>query len=137
MRESDLQGIVGAIEQLEKITGGHLGNWKYCLQDANTVWNKSPYKVGDRVALTKTPVINEHEAWGWLGAKHFLVKGAIATVVDRQFYDGHFLFGLHFDDESWMDHNGQKHLKDKPSMYMFWETQLTPSSYQALSCEAL
>lgn len=140
MKETDLQGIIDAIEQLEKVTGGHLGNWKTYLRDANSIWNRCPYKIGDRVMLTKTPVINEHQAWGWLGAKHFLIKGALATVAGREFYNGNFCFGLHFDDESWIDQKGQKQPVDRPGMYMFWDNSLThapATDYSQLVCEAL
>jgi hypothetical protein len=137
MKENDLQGIINAVEQLEKVTGGHLGCWKTYLKDANTIWQKCPYKMGDRVALTKTPIINKNEGWGWLGSKHFLVQGAIATIVERDFHDGHFIFGLHFDDETWIDNNGNKQPVDRHAMYMFWETYLTSANYQALTCEAL
>ena len=137
MKESDLQSIIDAIGHLEKITGGHLGSWKTYLRDANSIWQKCPYQIGERVMLVKTPVINAKESWGWLGAKHFLIQGATATVHQREFYDGRFIFGLYFDDETWIDHKGKKQPVDSPGMYMFGESWLAPAYYQALSCEAL
>jgi hypothetical protein len=41
----------------------------------------APFKVGDRVALAKTPNITQESAPGWMRSKHFLVKGAEGTVV--------------------------------------------------------
>lgn len=42
----------------------------------------APAHVGDRVALSKTPEITPEKAPGWMGSKHFLVKGAQGTVKD-------------------------------------------------------
>lgn len=63
----------------------------------------APHKIGDRVRLTDTPVINERESWGWLGAKHFLVKGAIATVVSVDAHGDGFSYGLEFEHDSWIN----------------------------------
>ena len=59
-----------------------------------------PYKIGDRVQLTKEPEILSSS--GLYYFKHFLIKGAIATVESQDFRDGKFRFGLIFDDESWI-----------------------------------
>lgn len=64
-----------------------------------------PVQVGDRVKLLETPEINETVSWGWLGAKHFLVKGAKGTVVDIDYSDyqnPHFYASIVFDDETWI-----------------------------------
>ncbi len=125
MKETDLPEIIAGLRAIEKATGGPMGEWVYRLEAANTIWQRCPFAVGQRVELSVTPVINNREAWGWLGAKHFLVEGAVATVVERQFYEGHFRFGLHFDDESWIHfETKEKHRPDQPSMYMFWEKDL-------------
>jgi hypothetical protein len=57
-----------------------------------------PFAKGDRVALSKTPEILEGS--GWFYAKHFLVKGALATVRSTDFRDGLFHFSLVFDNDS-------------------------------------
>jgi len=64
-----------------------------------------PYKIGDRVQLTKEPEILSSS--GWYYSKHFLIKGAIATVESQDFRDGKFRFGLIFDEESWMSSDGK------------------------------
>ena len=62
----------------------------------------APYQPGERVRLIKTPVITERECCGWIGAKHFLKAGAVATVR-RVWSDGVcFSYGLEFDDDSWL-----------------------------------
>lgn len=91
----------------------------------------SPFKIGDRVRLTKTPEITQDKAWGWLGAKHFLIKGAIAEVcsVDIRKADdgsGVFTYELRFEKDSWIDQYGQLHMRlgDKRSLYSFSELWL-------------
>ena len=72
-----------------------------------------PYKIGDRVQLTKDPEILYGS--GWYGYKHFLIKGAIATVESQDFRDGKFRFGLIFDDESWISSIDGKITKAHPA----------------------
>jgi len=83
--------------------------------------SRSPLQVKDRAILIETPVINDKESWGWLGAKHFLIKGAMATVKEVDFYKGKFIFGLKFDDDSWIDQDNVVHKRDKNSLYFFSE----------------
>lgn len=92
----------------------------------------SPYKVGDRVRLTRTPEITEEKSWGWLGSKHFLIEGATAVVreIDIRKYksddSGKFVYGLHFDNESWVDKDGQINMiaDDRRALYTFGEDWL-------------
>jgi len=63
-----------------------------------------PYKIGDRVQLTRS--FKKQHGHGWNASAHFLIEGAIATVVNCDFRDGLFLFGLSFDNESWIDAQG-------------------------------
>lgn len=79
----------------------------------------APFKVGERVALTHTPEISEKVAWGWLGAKHFLKIGAQGTVKTSGCGTGGFTFGIEFDDDTWMDRNGDKHPADTKGVYNF------------------
>lgn len=67
------------------------------------------FKVGDRVELVETPDINEKHSWGWLDAKHFLIKGAKATVNEVSYYNGQFGYAIAVDDESWIDSKGLVH----------------------------
>ena len=72
----------------------------------------APFRVGDRVRLTETPEISEKVSWGWLGGKHFLVKGALATVQTVDVCKDKFRAGLIFDDDSWIDRDGVRHPAD-------------------------
>lgn len=137
MKENSLTKILEGLNILEKLSNGHLTDWKYALESANSIWSRSPFKVGDLVKLNKTPEITKDKSWGWLGAKHFLVEGALAEVKSRQFYDGKFIFGLMFNDDSWIDYNGNIHYVNERYIYSFSEDWLMPANYDQLSCEAL
>jgi hypothetical protein len=63
----------------------------------------APFKVGDRVELTETPTITKSEAWGWLSAKHFLVKGAIGKVVEVDVDGDGFTAYVQFEEDSWIE----------------------------------
>ena len=62
------------------------------------------FKEGDRVVLSKTPVITEEQSPGWRGSKHFLKKGAKGWVTNRDWRADlkSFVYGIQFDDESWI-----------------------------------
>jgi len=62
----------------------------------------APFKVGDRVQLSKTPVINEKTAPGWRGSEHFLVKGAAGEVAEAECVNGKFRFSILFDQETYI-----------------------------------
>ena len=83
-----------------------------------------PYKIGDRVQLTKEPEILSGS--GWYGSKHFLIKGAIATVQSHDFRDDNFLFGLVFDEESWVSSDGKinKLAANRRGVFQFLEDYL-------------
>jgi len=93
---------------------------KAWLADIETLWMLCPFKVGARVRLRETPVISVEKCHGWLGAKHFLVAGALGTVHEVKFYDGLFVIGVVFDDETWMDPNTRELRRtDHPGIYSF------------------
>ena len=89
----------------------------------------APFKVGDKVELAVTPTISEEVAWGWLGAKHFLKKGATGVVVSATCGARGFRFGVVFDEETWIspvDKLEKEVEKDKRHEYVFGESSLTP-----------
>lgn len=59
-----------------------------------------PFEVDDRVELVED--VDTSDFSGWEPCKHFLVKGAKATVHDRGYRNGHFTFSVVFDDETWL-----------------------------------
>lgn len=74
-----------------------------------------PCAEGGRVRLLKAPACNG----GWSRSKHFLIVGAIATVRSIEFVEGQFSANLVFDDETWIDHKGNKRLPDHKRHYRF------------------
>ena len=62
------------------------------------LFSYSKFKVGDIVKLAKTPTITDTENWGWIGCKKYLIKNALAKVVDVDYYKGHFRYDLEFID---------------------------------------
>lgn len=87
----------------------------------------APFKVGDRVRLTRTPNITENTAPGWLGSKHFLVAGALCTVKQVEVVPPADLrFAVAFDTESWIDRHGmeQQVEPERRHVYSFREGDL-------------
>jgi hypothetical protein len=107
---------------------GH--NFKYRLENYIACYdymmeNYCPFKIGDRVELTTTPEITAEKSWGWMGSKHFLIKGAKGTVKEREFFKDHFGFGIIFDDESFVDSfTKQIHMIENKHFYNFSEKWL-------------
>ena len=104
----------------------HDNDWYFAKMRAYAegLFERAPFKPGDRVRLTATPEISSEVRWGWLGAKHFMVKGALATVREVDFSRGQFEAYLHMDDETWIDSEGVHRPVDSPSLYHFWENQI-------------
>lgn len=100
---NDLNNIKAKVNELDRLlNGGELGfKLNEILESYASLFNRfCPYKVGDRVQLTEDLDIPEDS--GWYSSKHFLIKGAIATVKAVGYRDDLFSFGLVFDDESWV-----------------------------------
>lgn len=119
--------VLDAVDSFSKAVqwSEHDWHWKKLRAYAVGLFERAPFKVGDRVRLTKTPRIDEKHSWGLMGCKHYLVEGALATVAEVDFSDGHFEAWLHFDDETWKSSiDGQLHKPDRPALIHFWETSL-------------
>lgn len=68
---------------------------------------EAPCEQCDRVELVEDVIIGP--ASGWIGAKHFLVKGAKATVRAVKLNQLGYRVGLVFDDDSRIDQDGNRH----------------------------
>lgn len=78
------------------------------------------FKPGNRVELTKTPDLKNSA--GWLHCKHFLVKGAKATVEEADYSTQRgYTYRVVFDDESWVDTKGEKQPTKDKHMFCFAE----------------
>ena len=90
---------------------GHAYHWQKLRAYAEGLFSRAPFKVGDRVRLSKTPNINEKDSWGWMPYRHLLVKGAEGEVRSVDFRENAFNALVRFDG----DHDG---------LFHFWETSL-------------
>ena len=82
----------------------------------------APFHIGDRVILTKSPDIPTDS--GWNCARHFLVKGAVATVRMVEADNKGFTAQVEFDDETWIDHKGERRRVEYKHTYGFREDYL-------------
>jgi hypothetical protein len=115
--------LAGTAEKLAAVQelGWHVGKLR---EYAKGLFERAPFRVGDRVRLTKTPEITKEKAWGWLAAKHYLIKGAEGLVHEVDFHDGLFQASIFVDDETWIDSEGEKHPCTEKHLYCFWEGQI-------------
>lgn len=97
------------------------------------IFDLSKFKIGDRVQLTKTPKIDDTS--GWRGSKHFLIKGAKATVSDLYFRKSSFYYLLCFDDDSYIDFNGKVCKTDRKSLFIFSENDLEEAKNDIINYE--
>lgn len=103
------------------------GPMNYCIKEVvnchKSLFDRfCPYKVGDKVQLTKTPCTDN----GWRGSSHFLKKGAKGKVKERGYSGEQFTFLIVFDQDSWIDTDGNVHMRSKKERggYMFNESHL-------------
>jgi hypothetical protein len=118
--------VLVAVETFEDVVrySEHKWHWKKLREYAQALFERAPFKVGDRVQMTVTPEITPEKSWGWMGARHFLVKGSLATVREVDFSDGHFCAWLHFDLDSWKSDDGTVHPSERKSLFCLWDTQI-------------
>jgi len=103
---------------------------RHLLDCADAAYKLSPFKEGDRVRLVKTPHISPYERHGWMGAKHYLVKGSRAVVREVSIYSGSYSYAVSFPDESWISRlvaeNGKLHHQPQTRNYAFKGDWLEP-----------
>lgn len=79
-----------------------------------------PYKNDDRVELLRDVEIESSS--GWYPCRHFLIRGAKATINNRGYNNGKFSFEVVFDDESWIDGDGNEKPVDSKHTFGLNET---------------
>ncbi|MCK4843066.1 MAG: hypothetical protein KAT04_14490 [Methylococcales bacterium] len=80
----------------------------------------APFQKGDRIKIVKKPRIGN----GWIGSRHFLIKGSEGIIQDVDFYNNHFCADVIFDNETWIDSNGDERPVSVKSTYRMWEKQI-------------
>jgi hypothetical protein len=100
-----------------------MSDFKYAIENCKDLFERfAPCKIGDRVELTKTPDINPKDSWGWMDSKHFLIKGAVGTVKEVDFYHKKFKIGIEFDNETWKNtQTDEKKPVERKHIYTFSE----------------
>lgn len=101
----------------------HDWHWRKLREYAAALFERGPFRKGDRVRIVVAPTI-EGPNHGWWGARHFLVVGAVGTVGSVDFFGGKFVALVAFDDETWIDRGGAHHVPDRPSLYSLSESEI-------------
>jgi hypothetical protein len=101
---------------------------------------KSLFKIGEKVQVAVDLNLNYTDSPGWMGQRHFLIKGAEAEVVEIEYYDNEFRYLLQFDNDiSWIDEKDVIHLNSDPTRrhnFCFRESKLKKAGSN-ISCEFL
>lgn len=124
----DLLELVGYAEEFKsKVSRACGGSFKWGVNQVIDSYLSMferfcPFSVGDRVELIND--VKVEEGSGWWGCKHFLVRGAKATVRERGYSNGKFSFHIEFDRETWMDREGNEHPVTRKHIFHFSESSL-------------
>jgi len=123
---TSMQKCIDLIEDVQKAVGG--GRFRtsndigYDMSIAVEIFPRLiellPFREGDRVCLNK----NINCTGNWVYSKHFLVKGSQGTVNSIGFYhkNNDFHANVVFDDESWIDDKGVKHMIEDERKHTFY-----------------
>lgn len=82
------------------------------------------FKEGERVQLARD--YDCSKAPGWAGSEHFLKEGATAVVSDIDYNERGFIYGIVFDNETWLDQKGVARPVISKHEYSFRESDLDP-----------
>lgn len=111
----DLQLAISALSGKEYVPS--YGELTSILEQSLSIFKLCPFSINDLVVLSKAPLIDKDNAPGWMGARHFLKRGAKGIVKDREFYDGKFIIYVEFLEDSYINHLGNKVKSEKPAWY--------------------
>lgn len=116
------EGLAEIENGMKKLNSSSMSYTMSCMVNAQQLLltKYATFKVGDRVQLTKAPVINAAVASGWMGARHFLIPGAVATIQTVKVpQEGDLYYGLVFDEESYLDSKDRPVLADRKHQFCF------------------
>jgi hypothetical protein len=104
-----IQFLIDKVHELQSLIGS--GEYAYKMESvlknhASLFDRFCPHRIGDRVALSKDLGITQDAHPGWFPSRHFLIVGAVGTVLNADYYKTKFRFGVSFDDDSWIDREG-------------------------------
>lgn len=132
-----LNVVKSKISELDNLLSKDFGfKLNTVLESYSSLFNRfCPFSVGDRVQLKED--INPPKDDGWYSSRHFLVKSAIATVRACDYRNDLFFFGLEFDDESWIDREGNVKPVTSKHIYYLSENKIERVSIPPDPCDAL
>jgi hypothetical protein len=81
-----------------------------------------PFQIGEKVILSKA--IDFTKAPSWESSRHFLIEGAIAIIKERDFRNKLFVFGVEFEEDSWIDTEGDIHQYKPEDRHLFCISEL-------------
>lgn len=82
----------------------------------------SKFKEGDKVKLKED--VDTSDAPGWHYCKHFLIKGAEATVKSVDYSKGKFYYDIIFDNETYINNDGEVKPVSKKHTFNFQQHYL-------------
>lgn len=89
----------------------------------DTLFNElAPFREGDRVILSKP--VDFSKAPGWIGALSFLQPGVKGTVRSVDMRDSKFIAYVEWDNQTYINTEGETHPVDKPGRYLHSEDSL-------------
>lgn len=116
--------INDSILDLSKKISGEF-NWKanQVIESYLSMFDRfCPFIVGDRVKLSRD-IVPENGS-GWYHCRHFLIKGAKATVKERGYSKDKFNFYVEFDNETRIDDSGVEQPISKKHLFILTEFDL-------------
>ena len=98
-----LEGVRSAMDKLNGVLQGGPASYYYqrIIHYYEGCMAAAKFKVGDRVELRE-------DCTHWAHCKHFMIKGAVATVRYADYYKGNYRYEIEFDDETWINMDGIK-----------------------------
>ena len=117
-----LEGVRDAMHELDKVLCGGPASYYYerIVEYYKGCMAASKFKEGERVEL-KEDFTN---TTGWDAFKHFMLKGAVATIKSVDYYKGKYRYEIEFDNETWTDHHGNKRVPDRKHCFLFHQSDL-------------
>ena len=114
-----LEGVRDAMDNLNGILSGGPASYYYerLLEYYKGCMKAAKFREGERVELKEDCVTWDHY-------KHFMTKGALATVKTVDYYKGKYRYEITFDNESWIDMHGAKCEPEKKHWFMFEQKYL-------------
>jgi hypothetical protein len=116
---SGLEDVRDAMSVLNSVLSGGPASYYYerLIDYYQGCMAAAKFKKGDRVQLRE-------DATGWDHCKHFLVKGAVGTVEEVDYYMGEYRYDIEFDNETWIDRHGVKRVPGTKHTFRFSQKDL-------------